>query len=791
MRHFLSGLAIFAATALCQGAVTSVGAGDEAYEDKTLELRSGSVTLKPTQAPPEPNSPSLDPGRSGSARDPAPSKSDVPPADQQPGDTRGFAPRESGGPAAPGSGEPGPPGPRAINRPIASERVILSFERRLTEAERQQLASKGIEVGEFLGKTAYNARVSHANSEDIVRASQGINTVQHVVAFDERIAHIKIDPSLSGRLSSSERGPRGVAARATSPNVTVQLWQDADPDEVKRQLEAFGTVNRVSPKTRKIELTLHQIGNVEDIAKLKGVQYVAPSYGIKSQNTRVTRNIGVEAAALPPHELTGSGVRIGLWDGGHVAANHPSFTGRLSSGEQREHVRRHDDKHATHVAGTLAGSGEYVPLAVASDGGPRRAAESTFPAFGDELTTGPTPAPSRNPALAATAETADAADIRYPGVAPGAPIFSFDFNGAAEELVDLLSESPDAIDVVNNSWGVSIDPLANPSSCTQLGTYAALDAAHFDSVVSGGEIGQQRVRRIPIVFAAGNVRNDGVCGLSTAQGFPNYRTVIPPGTAKNVITVGAIDADTNEMTEFSGWGPTANGRVKPDVVAPGCRKLADGEQGIMSMVPANSIGRSCGTSMAAPAVTGVVALMIEKMTKLGLAKAEVFPSTYKALLIHGAEDLGRPGPDFEYGYGRVRMAPTLTLMHGRAFQQSRMEREGEVQTRDVTVPAGAGEVKVTLVWDDRPTAVFTDEALANDLDLVLVSPARGQHLPSTLNAVPGKEAEPALTGIDRLNVVEQVLVRQPGEGAWRIEVRAGKIGSPVDGQTYSLVTSVQ
>ena len=198
----------------------------------------------------------------------------------------------------------------------------------------------------------------------------------------------------------------------------------------------------------------------------------------------------------------------------------------------------------------------------------------------------------------------------------------------------------------------------------------------------------------------------------------------------------------------------------------------------------------CGTSMATPAVTGVVALMIEKMVKLGKVKSDIYPSTYKALLIHGAEDLGRPGPDFEYGYGRVRVGPTLQLMDDKAFEQVTIEAEGQVVTRTVSVAPNASELKVTLVWDDPPNGTLAEDALTNDLDLVLVSPAGDRRLPFVLDPTPGREAEPAKSGEDHLNVVEQVLVRQPQAGTWSIEVRFSKKGG-AGGQTFSLVTSVR
>jgi subtilisin family serine protease len=648
----------------------------------------------------------------------------------------------------------------------------------VTSSELQALQRNGIEVGEYLGGTSYTARVRQLDVDELVRASKDTNTVQHAVALDERNARIKIDPALAHALQAKSEG---AATAEPSRNIVVHLWPEVDAASAKGQLEAYGTVRRVDPATRKIEMSLRDDQGVGAISTLKDVKYITPSYELKAQNTHIRHNLGIQIATAEPHQLSGRGVRVGVYDGGHVAADHPSFTGRLFVDLALEGLpARKDNAHSTHVAGTIAGSGEYTLPAVSGDGAstPR---ESEFPGFGKVREPNTAAATS-----GASAEAASPAEASYPGIAPNAQILSVEFNGAADKLIRLLARDPNALDLMNNSWNIDF----KASTCGQMGIYGPLGGRDFDAVISG-EVHGQPIRRIPIVFSAGNNRNDGICGLSTAPGFPNYRTVLPPSTAKNVITVGAIDADTNEMTDFSAWGPTNNGRIKPDVVAPGCRSFGDGGSGIISMIPASGIGRNCGTSMAAPAVTGLMALMIEKMEKLGLQKSAILPSTYKVLLIHAAADLGRPGPDFEFGYGRVQAAPTLELMDDQAFRQLRIDREGEVQAQEIAVEPGLDELKVTLVWDDRPVGIFSDEALSNDLDLVLVSPLGKAHLPFLLNPVAGKETEAAHPGVDHINVVEQVVVKQPSPGVWRITVQASKIGSPTGGQTYSLVMSAK
>ncbi|MEA2880330.1 MAG: hypothetical protein QOF14_5526 [Hyphomicrobiales bacterium] len=753
---------------LCPGISERSWGADNPFQSKTLNLRSGPITLEPTQRLPAAQQPPL-----VLPQLPSPSTSSVD-GPRTGAQWMGVAPFTSN--EASTFGET----PATPYRPARGDRAIVNFERRVTAAEREALMSNGIEVGDYLGGTAYIARFQTGVVDTLAAASKNINTIRHAVALDDRNAHIKIDPSLAGTLQPAAGQETAVAPL---PNIIVQAWPEADIDRLKQQLESNGTVRQVSASTRKIEMSIESAESVRAISKLNDVKYIAPSFAIKPQNTHVRRNVGADIAAASPHLLSGKGARIGVWDAGHVAAGHPSFTGRLAFDLQLDgFAAPKTHLHSTHVAGIIAGSGEYAVPVAASDNA--QTMEAQFPAFGKAQT----PAPSSDGANSTGPASAGSsmADPSYPGVATGATIMSFEFNRAAEKLISLLTKTPDAIDVMNNSWNIDLTPM----TCHQLASYGLLGGPEFDAVTSGVADGQP-IRRIPIVISAGNNRNDGICGLSTASGFPNYRTIAPPATAKNVITVGAIDADNNEMTEFSGWGPTSNGRLKPDVVAPGCRNLGGGARGIVSMVPATGVGRNCGTSMAAPVVTGAIGLMIEKMGKLAIDKLSVFPSTYKALLIHGAEDLGRPGPDLQFGYGRVDIVATLKLIDEGAFRQATIEKESDVQVQEVAVAPGLSELKVTLAWDDRPLGIFAGEELSNDLDLALISPAGEPYLPFLLNTIAGKESEPAQIGVDHINVVEQVVVKQPAAGIWRISVRASKMGSPVDGQTYSLVMSAQ
>ena len=135
---------------------------------------------------------------------------------------------------------------------------------------------------------------------------------------------------------------------------------------------------------------------------------------------------------------------------------------------------------------------------------------------------------------------------------------------------------------------------------------------------------------VVVVAAAGN---DGFRPDSTSSMGSGYQdiSITDPGNAPRVITVGATHRDmphTYGVSYFSSRGPTGDGRLKPDLVAPGEKIDSAGLDG--------SIARKDGTSMAAPHVSGAAALL--------LARHREFikqPDRIKEVLCGSATDLGR------------------------------------------------------------------------------------------------------------------------------------------------------
>lgn len=514
----------------------------------------------------------------------------------------------------------------------------------------------------------------------------------------------------------------GVGAWARRPGgsaeLVVKYFSDVAADSVVRSLEREGaTVLRSSSASHRVTIEV-PTNRIERLAGIDGVRWIEetpPPPRKHNDGSRVNTQASIVQAA--PFSLTGEGVVLGIWDGGSVDDTHDDFNGRLLLGEQVD-----TDDHATHVAGTMAGDGFL-------------------------------------------SEAEGGTDRQWRGMATEATIISYDFNG------DTIEEHNPAINTFGivlsqNSWGFVVSEIFN--NCDQFGDYASL-APEYDQITTG-LFGAP----VSVIFSAGNERNNGECGLD--QGSPdflNYRCIGPPSTAKNMIVVGAINSDDSSMTTFSSWGPTDDGRLKPDLVAPGDE--LGGEGAIRSTLPGDEYGLFVGTSMAAPAVSGCVALLIEDF-RVQNNGADPLPSTVKALFIHTARDLDdassfyNKGPDYASGYGRIQVRDAVNQMRDNGFIVDSVPNNASNSTPFV-VPAGTTNVKVTLVWDDPAAAENASVALVNDLDLVVLDPNGVRHFPWALD--PESPASDAVqTHEDHTNNVEQVQVEGTNvlSGVWTVQV---------------------
>lgn len=298
------------------------------------------------------------------------------------------------------------------------------------------------------------------------------------------------------------------------------------------------------------------------------------------------------------------------------------------------------------------------------------------------------------------------------------------------------------------------------------------DASQWDALV--------RTYGLIIVKSAGNTRN--------APGVGTYTSLWGASTAKNVIVVGAVDHD-DTMSTFSSFGPTSDGRIKPDVVADGVD--------VLSTFPGNTYGVFSGTSMAAPATTGVLAQFIEQYRRTVGAGASPRPDIARACLIHGARDLvpgdGAPGgpgpfytvgPDYASGFGTVDSINAITALNG--LTSGDLD-QSQTFSFPFVVSQPTLQLKATLVWTDQPGSLIAANAIITDLDLDLTSPSSTTFFPWSLN--PASPASPATAvGPNTVDTVEQVVVPNPQLGVWTVNVTGTNVPQPL--QQFAVVVSV-
>ncbi len=268
-------------------------------------------------------------------------------------------------------------------------------------------------------------------------------------------------------------------------------------------------------------------------------------------------------------------------------------------------------------------------------------------------------------------------------------------------------------------------------------------------------------------------------------------TIRPPGTSKNVVTVGATEsggANPENNAYFSSHGPTDDGRRKPDITIPGENINSAANDGSSGSYNCSSTSMS-GTSMATPGAAGCAVLIRDYFAQgfypLGIADEgfALDPSAalVKAIMINSGVNMTGSNtadsgeghadiPSHGQGWGRITLDSALYFQNDTRMlfiddNTAGISGAGDSIEYLVAVSSSDEPLEITLVWSDYPSNPEASVNLVNDLDLTVTINGvmyRG-NVYSQGHSIPGGTA-------DRLNNVECVQIDNPPIGAYSITI---------------------
>lgn len=442
--------------------------------------------------------------------------------------------------------------------------------------------------------------------------------------------------------------------------------------------------------------------------------------------------VTIRANSLQPNgilglNLTGNGITAGVWDGGKVRHTHQELAGSKISFGDGAIS---PSAHSTHVTGTIVGLG-VVPRA-------------------------------RGFAYEAKAKT-------------------YYWDSDVEEMASFAGEG---YLVSNHSYGYGI---TNSFSNARFGYYDQI-SSDFDKI-------SEVFPYYQIVVAAGNSRNSTHSQINAKGGFD---MLTGSTVSKNTIVVAAVNSVPNytgpvsvTMSSFSNYGPTDDGRIKPDISAKGvavysCNGPND-----------NTYETLSGTSMAAPAITGLIVLLQQHYNNLNATFMKA--ATARGLLCHTADEAGfSKGPDYEYGWGLANGEEAAKVISANGKTSLVLETtltDQVVFTKQVSI-ASPRALNVSIAWTDPVnlgaviTPVVEDNRntnLVNNLDLKIIDEAGTIYYPWKLD--PSALNSPATQDSDNnVDNIEKVSIENAAAGKYTIQVT--NKGSLLAGvQDFTLIAS--
>ncbi len=575
-------------------------------------------------------------------------------------------------------------------------------------------------------------------------------------------------PVLAQNPNASARGQE----RATDRAALQRLYNEMAP-------KAKANKERALQLAQQKNWVVKQVQQDGTVISLEGVDDNGfPIHYITENNTRAAASVKTDQ--VWPGGSTGFNLsggsdamrgKLGVWDGGAVRLSHQELVGRV---KQRD-VSPTISDHAVHVSGTMVASG-VNPLAKGMSFGAKDLQAWDFSNDAPEMT----------------------------AAAPELLISNHSYG----TIAGWYNNTSRAGTATNPFWEFRANPNVSATEDYNFGYYnsaaqqwdqIAYSAPYYLMVKSSGNNRNQNGPAVGQPYwkmsTGGSwVLENRPAGLNSNGGYDIISTY---GNAKNILTVGAVEPIANgyktpadvKISAFSSWGPTDDGRIKPDIVGNGVALLS-------SIGTADDAYSSYnGTSMSAPNVSGSLNLLQEHYHNI--FGEFIRAATLKGLAIHTADEAGStPGPDYVYGWGLLNTEKAARAISNSANNliNERTLAQGETYTFNVTA-SGAGPLVVTIAWTDvegqvipvGPSALNNrTPRLVNDLD-VRVSKGMTTFLPWVLD--PANPALAASFGDNFRDNVEQVYIANaiPGEN-YTITIRHK--GTLAKGpQAYSLLVS--
>jgi hypothetical protein len=448
-----------------------------------------------------------------------------------------------------------------------------------------------------------------------------------------------------------------------------------------------------------------------NVGKLVGVDgFNLPKYYITHNNAiaaNTTRANQLWPGGSSGLNLSGSSAavknKLGVWDGGKILTTHVELVNRVT---QKDNAAVLSD-HGTHVTGTMIAGG-VNPSAKGMAYGLQGIIAYDFTGDKAEI-------------------ASEAANLLVSNHSYGT-ITGWNYN-SSQSRWEFYGRSTDNEDYKFGYY----------SNDTQLLDSIAYNAPYYLYVKSAGNSRNQNGPAVGQPFFRYNASNSMAAAGNRPDGISNndgYEIISWDGNAKNILTVGAVNGISSiysrpedvVMSSFSCWGPTDDGRIKPDVVANGVAVLSS------TSGSNTSYASLSGTSMSSPNASGSLILLQELYARL---KNNEFlrAATIKGLAIHTASEAGgAPGPDYKFGFGLLNVEKAAAVISASVANNNNASSEhlmfenvfNATTTSFSTnvIASGKGQLKATISWTDPKgnvelVNVLNDRTpkLVNDLDV--------------------------------------------------------------------------